>query len=305
MGQEVGGTAEPKAASPPARREALIVAAGVSLTILCWSSNFPFLRFILQVYDPNTTSVLRLITGAVALAGYAAATRLPLPPLRDWPLFFVFGLTGVALATLLLNYGMRTLSAGAGSFLIGTVPIFSALFARLFLRERLNRIAWWGIAISFGGVGLIALGEGEGLRLNVGAVFVVASALNQAFYYVFQKLLHRRYTSMQITCYSIICGALCVLPLLGDLPALMARAPLGHTLAVMYLGIFPTALAFTAWNFALSRARAAKVTSTMYAMPALAITMAYFWLGEIPATLSLLGGLTALGGVAMVHVWGR
>ncbi len=74
---------------------------------------------------------------------------------------------------------------------------------------------------------------------------------------------------------------------------------------MFYLGLFPTAIAFAAWNFALSRARAAKVTSSLYAFPILAIALAFVWLGEVPAPLSLLGGLTALSGVAMVHLWDR
>ncbi len=179
------------------------VAGAVVLTILCWSSNFPTIRFVLREYDPLSMSVLRTVTGASILAGWALATRMPLPRWKDWPLLALFGLAGIAGATLTLNLGLRTLSAGAGSFLIGTVPVFSALLARAFLHERLGWRAWLGIAVSFTGVGIIALGEGEGLRFNVGAVFVVTSALLQAFYYVFQKWLHGRYSPIQITCCSI------------------------------------------------------------------------------------------------------
>ena len=281
------------------------VVLAVLVTILIWSSNFPAIRFILQVYDPTTMAVLRVWTGALALGAWALATRMPLPALRDWPVFGLFGLTGIVGSTLALNYGLRTLSAGGGAFLVGTVPIFSALLAWGFLGERLRLRAWLGIAVSFAGVGLIGLGEGGGFRFDVGTLFILASAANQAFYYVFQKLLQRRYRPQQITCYSVWAAAGVLLAFAPGLPAQMAQAPLGHTLAVVYLGLFPTALAFSTWNFALSRARAAKVTSAMYAMPALAIAIAFAWLGEVPSPLSLLGGALALGGVALLHLWGR
>jgi drug/metabolite transporter (DMT)-like permease len=289
----------------PQRRIDVPVVLAVCLTILCWSSNFPTIRFILQVYDPFSMSVLRVWVGALVLGGLALATRTPLPALRDWPLCVLFGATGIAGATLALNFGLRSLSAGGGAFLIGTVPIFSALLAWAAFRERLSGRAWLGIAVSFAGVGLIGLGEGGGLRFDVGTLFILASAANQAFFYVFQRLLHRRYSPLQITCYSVWVGALLLSAFAPRLPALVLRAPIGHTLAICYLGLFPTAVAFSAWNFALSRAGAAKVTSSLYAMPALAIAMAFAWLGEVPAALSLLGGAVALTGVAMVHLWGR
>ncbi len=283
----------------------LSVLLAVVVTILCWSSNFPTIRFVLQVYDPTTMSVLRVWIGAAAMALYAVAVRMPLPALRDWPLLAVFGLTGIAVATLTLNHGLFSLSAGSGSFLIGTVPVFSALLAWGFFGERLRARAWVGIAISCAGVALIALGEGQGLRFDVGTLFVLASALNQAFYYVFQKHLHRRYSPQQITACSVWSAAVAMLAFAGPLPELMARSPVAHTVAIAYLGIFPTAIAFSAWNYALSRAKAANVTSSMFAMPALAITIAFVWLGEIPSLLSLAGGLVALAGVALVHVRGR
>lgn len=288
----------------PGQGHSYPVAGAVVLTILCWSSNFPTIRFILREYDPLSMSVLRTVTGAAILAGWALATRMPLPRWKDWPLLALFGLV-IAGATLTLNLGLRTIGAGAGSFLIGTVPVFSALLARAFLHEWLGWRAWLGIAVSFTGVGIIALGEGEGLRFNAGAIFLVTSALLQAFYYVFQKWLHGRYSPIQITCCSIWSAAMWMLAFLPRSWPVIAAAPLPNTLGVIYLGLFPTAIAFTAWNFALSRASAAKVTSSMYALPILAIAIAYAWLGEVPAPLSLLGGLTALSGVAMVHLWDR
>ena len=281
------------------------VVAAIVVTILCWSSNFPTIRYVLQAFDPLSMSLLRLWVGATALLGYALLTRMPLPAVRDWPLVAVFGLTGIALATLTLNLGLRSLSAGGGSFLIGTVPIFSALLAWGFFRERLRPLAWLGIVISFAGVAAIGLGEGGGLRFDLGTLFILASALNQAFYYVFQRVLHRRYHPLQITCWSVWVGAAALSVLAPQALPVLAAAPLGQTLAVGYLGLFPTAIAFSAWNYALSRANAAHVTSSMYAMPVLAITIAWLWLGEVPSLLSLAGGVTALGGVAVLHLWGR
>jgi len=289
----------------PGKQGNLPVVGAVAVTIVCWGSNFPTIRYVLQAYDPLAMSALRVYIGALVLAGVAGALRMPLPAWRDWPLLALFGATGIAAATLTLNFGLHRISAGAGVLIIGTVPVMSALLARGFLAERLGGQAWAGIAVSFAGVGLIALGEGEGFRVNTGALFVLASAANQAFFYVFQKWLHGRYTPFQITCGSIWSAAVLLLPLAPHALASAVAAPWGQSLGVLYLGLFPTAIAFAAWNFALSRARAALVTSSMYAMPLLAISLAYLWLGEVPTLLTLTGGLAALGGVALLHMGRR
>lgn len=282
-------------------RSNLPVVLAVIVTIVCWSSNFPVIRYVVRAYDAETLSVLRVWMGALVLGGLAVAVRMPLPHWRDWPVLSLFGLTGIALATYTLNSGLQSVSAGAGSFLIGITPVLSALLAWAFLSERLRPRAVAGIAVSFGGVALIAFGEGGGLRFDLGAWLVLASAANQAFYYVFQKFLHRRYNPLQITCATIWSAAVWLSVFFPGAPGVVSAAHWSHTLGVVYLGIFPQAVAFVCWNYALSRAGAAQVVSSMYALPILATLGAWLWLGEVPAWLTLAGGMLALGGVVLVN----
>ncbi len=272
--------------------------------MVCWASSFPTLRFALQEYEAGPLVLVRFFFSSAVLAVFALAVRMPLPALRDWPVLFFFGTTGMGLSSAALTYGMRTVGAGAGSFLVGMIPVFSALWARLFLGERLVALGWLGIAVSFAGVGLSGIGEGEGLSLNPGAALVVASAFLQSVFYVGQKPYLRRYSALQITCFAVWSGTLSMAWFLPQVPAAVAAAAPGRTIAVGLLGIFPNGLAFAAWSFALSRARAAHVTSAMYVMPAIALTIAFFWLGEVPSPLTVVGGVVALVGVALLNLWG-
>jgi drug/metabolite transporter (DMT)-like permease len=280
------------------------VAAALT-TVVLWASTFPGTRYALLAYAPLPLALLRLVFASLTLLAWGAAARVPFPARRDWAALLFFGGVGIALATATLTVGLVQVSAGAGSFLVGTIPVFSALLARFWLRERLSGLGWLGIAVSLGGIALIAFGEGEGLRVNLGAGWILASAACQSVYYVGQKPLLRRYTALQLTVYTIPCGALLLSPLAGALARGVAAAPWQATAVAAYLGLFPVALAFVLWSYALARAKAARVTSAMYAMPALAITLAWLWLGEVPHPLSLLGGATALVGVAIVTLWGR
>ena len=69
----------------------------------------------------------------------------------------------------------------------------------------------------------------------------------------------------------------------------------------MYLGVFPTAIAFTTWAFALNRTTAGRLGSTTYLVPAIAIVMGWFVLGEIPPIAALVGGAIAIGGVVIAR----
>ena len=85
----------------------------------------------------------------------------------------------------------------------------------------------------------------------------------------------------------------------------MFTAPWPYTAALIFQGMFPIALAFVLWSFALRRAKAAHVTGAVYLMPVLSLLLAFAWLGEVPSALSLVGGALALGGVAVLTLWGR
>jgi drug/metabolite transporter (DMT)-like permease len=280
--------------------------AAIALTLVLWASAFAGIKAGLQGYGPGELALLRFGVASAVLGVYAVATGMRLPALGDLPRLLLAGLLGITIYHVALNYGEMTVSAGAASLIIAAGPVFTALMAVVFLRERLTVWGWTGIGISFAGVGLITLGEGAGgLHFEPGAGLIMISAVSTAAYFIVSKPLLARYRPLEFTSYAIWAGTVPLLIWAPSLATQLPQATFGQTAAVVYLGVFPAAVAYLAWSYALSRMQASLLSAFLYLSPVLAIAIAFVWIGEVPSLVSLAGGVAAIGGVVLVNTRGR
>jgi drug/metabolite transporter (DMT)-like permease len=106
---------------------------------------------------------------------------------------------------------------------------------------------------------------------------------------------------LQVTTFGCAIGAIGCLPFAGQLVSEVGKAPLSANLGILYLGLFPTAVAFTTWAYALSRTTATKMGVTTYLVPAVTVLLAWAFLGQVPPWLSLVGGAVCLAGVVVTR----
>jgi len=273
----------------------------VVAAVVFGASAYAAIGAALASYSPGPLALLRMLVASAALAGYASVLGMRLPDTRDLPAVALAGLFAFALYNVALNYGQVSASAGAASLIIASIPIFTALLAAAFLGERLDAPGWWGIAVGFLGMALITLGEEGGFGVNAGALLVLLAAISASLYFAFQKPYLDKYGALPFTAYAIWAGAVLLLPFLPALIGEVRSAPAGATLAVVYLGIFPTVVAYATAAYVFSRLPASRAVTLEYLFPPVAIVIAYFWLGEVPTVLSVVGGAVALSGVALVN----
>jgi drug/metabolite transporter (DMT)-like permease len=275
------------------------------VAVVLWGSAPVAIRVALRGYPPGQLAFLRFGMASILLALYGLFAGLRLPRRADLLMLILSGAIGITFYNTVLNYGLQTVPAGAASFLVASTPIWTSLLAVVFLGERLNGLGWSGILLSFVGIGLIARERGHGLHFSPGAVLIGLNAICYAIYMILQKRLLGRYQALEFTYYSFWAGSLLMIPFGHGAWTSIQSAESQATWALIYLGVFPAAIANVAWAYTMSHIPASRVSSFLYLMPVSTVVIAWLWLGEIPTALTWTGGALALAGVSLVNVWGH
>jgi drug/metabolite transporter (DMT)-like permease len=282
----------------PVRPDGRTVAA-VVVTVLAWASAFVAIRFVGEDLSPGALALGRLLVGSAVL-GLLMAGRGWVPPTRgEWGLLAVCGVGWFGVYNVALNAAEQHLDAGTTAMLVNIGPILIAVFAGLLLGEGFPRWLVAGIAVAFAGVVLIGVATRSAATELVGVLLCVLAAVTYAVGVVAQKPILRRLPALQVTFTACVIGAVCCLPWAGALTDEIGRAPAGSIAGMVYLGVVPTALAFSTWAYALTRMDAGKLGVTTYLVPPLVIVLGWLLLDEVPPALAVVGGAVCLAGVAL------
>lgn len=269
-------------------------------TVVLWASAFVSIRSAGAEYSPGALALGRLVAGAAVLGLICAIRREGLPPRPAWPGIAVSGLLWFGVYMVALNWGEQKVDAGTAALVVNVGPLVMALLAGWLLKEGLPPRLLAGMGVSFAGAAVVGLSmSGGGSASVLGVLLCLLAAVSYAAGVVAQKPALRHASALQVTTWGCAIGAVACLPFTGVLVREAAEAPLSATLNMVYLGVFPTALAFTTWAYALARTTAGRMGATTYAVPALVVLMSWLFLDEVPGLLTLLGGAVCLAGVAV------
>ncbi|WP_376731737.1 DMT family transporter [Streptomyces broussonetiae] len=287
------------APSRPSHARLLATGAAV-VTVVLWASAFVSIRSAGEVYSPGALALGRLLAGALVLGVICLIRREGPPPRTAWRGIAISGVLWFGFYSVALNWGEQQVDAGTAALVVNIGPLLIALLGTRLLGDPMPPRLLAGMAVSFAGAVTVGLSmSGEGGASVLGVVLCLLAAIAYAGGVVAQKPTLGRASALQVTTYGCLVGAVCCLPFAGQLVRETADAPVTATLNMVYLGVFPLALAFTTWAYALARTTASRMGATTYAVPALVVLMSWLALGEVPGALTLVGGALCLAGVAV------
>jgi len=277
-----------------------LVAAVVTMTL--WASAFIVIRSVGDDYSPGPMALGRLATGSAALSLVAVLRPRRVPRGRPLLLVIGYGVLWFGLYAVLVNAAEHHLDAGTTALVVNVGPILIAVLAGIYLKEGFPRGLVTGLVIAFSGVVTIAVATSTGRHDAAGVLLALGAAALYAVGVLLQKQALRDVEVFTATWLGCLAGTVACLPFAPALLAEVRDAPGSATLGLVYLGLFPTAIAFATWAYALERMSAGGLSSSSYLVPGIAVLLSWLLLGEVPAPLAFVGGALCLLGVAVTRL---
>ncbi len=276
--------------------------AAVACTLVFWASAFVAIRHLGDDYSPGALSLGRLLVGAICLGAVALSRGFPRPSRTDLMIIVVIGVLWFGVYNVALNAGERRVDAGTAAMLIQLSPVLVAVLAAVFLGEKATPALGLGLLVAFSGVVLIATSTSDGGdRDPIGVILCLVSAAAYAVSLILQKPLVSRISAVEVTWIACTVGAVTCLPFAGGLVRDTASASPVDVMWLVYLGLFPTAIAFSTYAFALSSMTAGNLSVTTYLVPPITVLLSWVLLSEVPPSMAFVGGALCLIGVALAR----
>lgn len=281
------------------RRSSSRTFLAITTTVLAWSSAFVVIRYAAHDIRPGALALGRLLVASVALSVMMIGRKLIRLSGREWVLTVVVGVAWFAGYSIALNAGEQHVDAGTASMLIQFAPILIGVLAGILLGEGFPRMLVIGGLVAFAGTLIIGIATSTGKANLIGVLLVLLSATLYSIALVAQKVVLRRIPALQVTWIACLIGAVACLPFAGQLTADIAAASTLQIIGVIYLGLVPTALAFSTWAYALKHSTAGRLGVTTFLVPPITILLGWLLLEEVPPPLAIVGGALSLVGVAI------
>jgi len=287
-------------AQAPARTAGLAAVAALAIVYVVWGSTYLAIRFALEGGWPPLTMVsgVRFLLAGAAMYAFLRWRGVAAPTRGQWKRLAMLGLLLLLLGNGCVVLAEQTVSSGLAAVAVASVPLWMGLFGMLF-GQHPSRMEWLGIAIGFAGV--LWLNAGSSLNASpVGLVLLLVAPIGWAFGSVWAR--GRDLPSpFMAAAGQMLCGGAMLLVagvLRGE--SLPQAVTVHGTLALAYLAVFGSVVAFSAYVWLLQHVRPALVSSYAYVNPAIAVALGawlageHFGVNELGAMAVILAGVVTI-----------
>ena len=287
---------------------------GMLAVAVIWGLNMPIMKFALGRIDPFVFNAVRLLISGLVLAVIIRWQRSPLLDSADSakPLFrqlipicaFAF-FAGFAYQILFL-IGMDRTTAGNTALIMSAIPMWTAIMARVLIKEQLHPWAWVGLTIALAGTMVVTLAvmpASESHAPLVGNLVVGLAALCWSFGTVLSRPLLKSIEPLPLAFWALALATpfhfLVAGKGLADLGKLFSDPWLAA--AIFYSGGLSTGIAYVLWNQGIRTLGTAHASIYQNLVPIVALVAAWFLIGEVPVTWQIVGGLLIISGVVVMR----
>lgn len=271
------------------------------ITVFFWASAFVLTKYVLKFIDVNTLAVVRYFLAGSVLIFIVIKKRISFPKIVDLPFFFLAGFFGFSGYFVIFNMAINLISPSTASVINALSPAFTSIISYFLFKEKIKLIGWFSLFISFLGILILTLWDGQ-LSINIGIIYMFIASILISMYNVSQKWLSKKYDSFQVTAYSMIFGSFQLLIYSPKSLLNVVNFDFIVLLSVIYMGIFSSVIAYILWTRALEISKTTtEVTSFMFVTPVLATIMGIILLGDIPKISTFIGGIIVVLGMLLFN----
>lgn len=276
-----------------------------------WALNFTVIKASLDEIDPYSFNVLRFVLASafiwIVIAKKRAWFRIKG---SDWKILIPLGLTGNLLYQWLFIIGIDLTLAANAAVMLGTIPIWVALFSHFLSMEALNRMKVLGVVLAFLGLLLIVLfGKNPisfGSQTFLGDLSILAASVVWGVFTIYSKQFLTRYTPLQFSAFMTTTGAvsLILIAIPFASPTDWANVSKLAWGGVLYSGLLAIGLAYIIWNKGIMEVGAVRTATYQNMVPVLGLFFGIILLGESLEWLQYVGSTIVIAGILITR-YGR
>ena len=277
--------------------------------VIVWGASFIATKIAVGQMSPIAVVWLRFAMGIpILLIAVVMRKQFAFPKGTEWLYFALLGFLGISFHQWLQSNGLKTAQATTTAWIVSTSPAFIAILGWMILKEKLNLMQSLGIVLAMIGV-LAVVSKGDLATIAVGKFgtygdfLILISSVNWAVFSILSRRGLKNHPSTRMTFWVMTIGWLItsVAFFAGRNYLEISKLDSRGWMAMIFLGIFTTGLAYIAWFDALSSLPAAQTGAFLFVEPLTSMVVAAIILSEQITLVSILGGAVILVGIWMVN----
>ena len=278
---------------------------------LIWAFHFTSIKLVQDQVGPYFTVWAPMLLATIFLAPFVIKDfKKGGKKLKDILIFVQLAALGAFPSQVLMTYGTQYSLASNAAILVLTLPVITAVFAFLILKEKMNRIRWISFGIAIVGVALCSTDDIKKMdmssRYALGNMLIFLAIIGNAYYNVGCKKIAEKYTEMEMVFYTYLVMVILLAPLVWyyepnmykNIPNYTTQTWIGMTSLTLFHNFLSMLLFFKALKYL----DATQVALSNYMITFIGLPIAAIWLGETLKTQAIIGGILVLASTLILTI---